>query len=114
MLDLKINSEGNLEITATEKGKEYIDENCDFNPEYIWENLLESHSTNGSWNLVDHENIGALTDAPIIADISPVTNDNGEIVYYDNTQFFWFPEYETIDELEKHLNNETVIFIRVQ
>ena len=114
MLNLKINTDGNLEITATEKGKEFINENREFDGIFIWCDLLEQYSTNGSYNLVDPENIGALTDAPIIADISPEINDNGEITYYEDTKFFWFPEYETIDEMEKLLNNETVIFTKVQ
>ena len=111
MINLKINSDGNLEITATENGKEYINEHIETKSnDSLWYDLLESYSCNGPYNLVDPVIIGALTEAPIIADKPSLISDDGEVTYDEETKFYWFPDYVVIDEIEELADGGIVTF----
>lgn len=108
MVNIKINSDGNLEITATENGKPYINEHLETDSiMFIWLGLLESNDT---YNVVEPKNIGYLMGSPVIADIPPVISDNGIVTYDDETNFYYFRDYMITNELRQLSNGETVTF----
>lgn len=61
---------------------------------------LLSEDKRGSlhYTLVKPENIAALTSAPIITN-EWYTNGKGEIIPTETAKVWWFPEYETQDEM---------------
>lgn len=118
-LTIKETSKG-LEIKATKEGKKYIKEQfkshpedliCGFQGNYnmLWCDLLEIYSCNGSYSIIKPEDIGALTDAPIIA--SEVSyNDDGEIELPEDAKIWWLSDYMVLDEMEILRTGKTVIF----
>lgn len=123
---------GDLQITATPEGIEYLGDQLAHTvdeadamgnypitwkqaPVGMWSDMLESYSCNGSYNLAP-DNTFALTEAPIIASEPGDTEDregneypNG-FTYDPETKFWNFGDYAIIDEFEKLLNGETVVF----
>ena len=72
----------------------------DLNNENIWAEILEPFSTNGSYSLIAPENIGSLTESPIIAS-EPLSYYEGADIEYlsKNAKVWWFPNYMVENEL---------------
>jgi hypothetical protein len=115
-LNFEILKNGNLAITATKDGIELIaDSTIDNKPsQCIWGDLMEYTSCNGSYCLVEPEEISALTESIIIADgyyyeLPDDMDPLGESKYFDKV--WWLPDYCLRNELEELLLGETVEFI---
>lgn len=130
-LNIKINEVGNLEITATKEGIEYLQDQIESaniadaetgtitwkeSTIGIWIELLESYSCNGSYNLCP-DNTFALCSAPCIADIPQTYDDmaenNPRVMYSPETKFWQLSNYMVVDEREILLNGGTVVFDRI-
>jgi hypothetical protein len=109
-LDISILENGNLSIEITPEGKEELETIKERNQNYsgIWDDLLESYWTNGSFTPIQPEEIGALTSSPIIG-LNIDRDDEGKIIPDASNKFWWFPEYQVIDEFEKLLNDGKVV-----
>ena len=68
--------------------------------------VIEYQLCNG-WREVRPEEIGALTDAPILTDDWD-ENDMGELTRIDNV--WWLPEYAVVDEVQKILDQGYIDF----
>lgn len=101
---------GDLKICLTEEGKDELALIRDENPNIIWDELLESYSTNGSYTRINPEDIGALTSAPIITDHLEIDENDEDMISHGH--IYWFPQYETVDELEELYLNGFVIFTK--
>jgi hypothetical protein len=93
----KVLENGNLEISVT-------------NPEAIQDakdiyDALESLAANG-YDFVNAEEVGALTEAPIIGIVS--RDDQGKLLEIEG--LWWYPQYETTDELVELKEKGKLIF----
>jgi hypothetical protein len=109
---------GNLNIQLTTRGRMELEELLykQVDNDMIWQELLDDSMSNGSYEGVLPEQIGALTNAPIIGnDSSFVDMDDSGNNYEDCkvwAKIWWFPQYETTDEIELLRSKEGVIFTR--
>lgn len=100
-----------LLIKLNERGYDELEElkalHEEKGPIAMWWEINESMFCNGYSN-VRPEQIGALTEAPIIADgiIDEETTQNE----LDNTKFWWFPDYMVRDEVLELLTKGEVFF----
>ena len=105
-VDLRVLDNGDLEITPTFHAREETDHFLSLPTKQALSELFEDWLGNG-WEFLRPEQIGALTDAPILTD---------EIIYGDlgNVEFlghvWWFPNYAIENEVETLLRNGKVIF----
>lgn len=67
------------------------------------------YSTNGHFYDILPEDVGALTDAPMLTDEIDNT-ENGDIVV--NSNVWWYPEYEISNWLDVLISNGSVIFTK--
>ena len=67
MIDFTKTDDGNLMLTLTDEGRKHIEENPERDHETLFLDLIEHHLCNG-WDLIRPEEVGALTEATIIAD----------------------------------------------
>lgn len=95
---------GNLKIELTKEGREEIEHYYNCHPEMndydILFELIEHQLCNG-WTWLNPEDVGALTDAPILSDGASY-NDDGVMIVYGGV--WWYPNYQVVDlakELEK-------------
>jgi hypothetical protein len=103
---------GNLSVKATDNGVELIENYIKSEPyNMIWCDLLESHSSNGSYSYFDSEtrmtNPLALTGAPCIAE-SMHYDDDGEATAEGKN--WYLADYATFDEMRALMHGEEVIF----
>jgi hypothetical protein len=100
-LDLDINN--NLIIIITKKGRAFAMELLKTNRgsnQNLWE-LLEEHLTNG-WDWINPEDVGALTEAPILSDTADY-DDNGNLV--DIKRCWGYMDYMIYNPIEQLLKN---------
>lgn len=98
MLTLSINPNGTLELKANAELRDELRDCGDYIERLLKiVDALEAYSCNGSFAFIPAENVGALTDSPIIA----------ESVEYDDDgtpqavgRLWWFPDYAVIDETQ--------------
>lgn len=89
-------------------GNLVIERQTDERPRDIYD-ACEALTANDSFDWLRPEEIGALTDAPIIAqDVE--RNDTGELV--STGAIFWYPQYETTDEISELMERGRLIFTR--
>jgi len=70
--------------------------------------VIEWQLANG-WSLVRPEDVGALTDAPILSeDID--TDDQGNVRSVGTV--YWYPQYDVTDPVTKLLQNGYIDFLR--
>jgi hypothetical protein len=70
--------------------------------------LLEDHLGNG-WDILAPEEIGALTEAPIIAESDEIfRNDRNEVVLAG--KIYYFDKYAILDEIEEFAKGKSVMF----
>lgn len=96
LIKYEINEKGNLEISiniSTFSYGEFLEENVNLDFNSIWQKLIAN--TELIW--VKPETVGALTNAPILM---------------WNKLYYWYPEYEVINELEL-LKNQKVEFSKI-
>lgn len=67
------------------------------------------------WSWLAPQDIGALTDAPLLSNCA-VMEDDGTYTIHDDCGFecgvFWFPDYAVCDPLEKLRDGGKVFFLR--
>jgi hypothetical protein len=102
--NLELDKAGNLVIKLTRQGKKFAKEllknDNQGSDSKLW-NLLEEHLTNG-WEWIRPEEIGALTDAPILSN-DAIHNDQGELTGIDKCYAYMdYQIYDPIEELVKH------------
>jgi len=100
---------GDLSIKVTDLGREelpaMLEKSKDEN--YIMPDLLEDIFANSSWGMVQPEDIGALTSAPIIGyDMLP--DDEGNIS--SEGKVWWYPNYAVSNAMEELLEKGETIF----
>lgn len=114
LLKFDVMPDGNLKIILTPDGKISLKELIEEEKSYaeIWACLMENEHCNGGYVMISAEEIGALTDAPIICSPDGLThNDNGRTVNL-NANIWWFPDYCVVNELKELLKNKSIIFIK--
>lgn len=78
-----------------------------------WHDVMVEDDSNGIAHLIPPNEIGGLTEAPIIGfDIE--RNRDGTAKIYDDSYVYWFPEYMITDEFEKLARDDFVVFQRVE
>lgn len=126
LVTLEIKDDG-LHILLEPEGREYLETEIDSIPDlesddkfYQWKHgtniilweLLEGDICNSDWELLnpnseDYAALGALTDAPIMAEWVE-RDDDGNLK--DIGRVFWFPNYMVECELETMMEKGEVIF----
>jgi hypothetical protein len=111
MLNFEILPNGNLSVTATDEGREYISDFAhERDRQVILFDLCEAYSCNGSFTFFGagegNPNVG-LTDAPCIAECLSYEDDGTAII---EGRFWYLRDYATRDELEDWQNGKAVIF----
>tara|TARA_R110000868_G_scaffold411024_1_gene701379 strand:+ start:2573 stop:2962 length:390 start_codon:yes stop_codon:yes gene_type:complete len=95
----KVIENGNIEITLTKEGVEELEDlkdnervNVINESELLWE-LFEDIFCNSAFELLQPEDVGALTDSVILGYEIP-RNDDGEIQkFHEDSKVWWFPNY---------------------
>tara|TARA_R110000868_G_scaffold203969_2_gene451907 strand:+ start:755 stop:1126 length:372 start_codon:yes stop_codon:yes gene_type:complete len=89
----KVSQKGNLEITLTDEGREEAEEHkSKTDDQFLWE-MFEDIFCDSEFELLQPEDVGALTDSVILA-FSVPRNDDGDIQEFDeDTKVWWFPNY---------------------
>lgn len=97
-----------LIIELTEEGKEELENIIELNlsVQEALEILFESYTNNG-YTWVEPEEIGALTNSPIISNDFEYIDDNSDLKFYYSV--YWFPDYMIKNEIEE-LQNGKLIF----
>ena len=108
---LNIKQQGyNLLLVPTAEGRQEADRLADkrIGASRALTDLLEDHLGNG-WELLDPYEIGAMTEAPILAESDEVyRNDRGEVVLAG--KIYYFDKYATVDEIEEFARGKSVTF----
>ena len=98
-VDLQKTDDGNLNILLTQTGRATFSdielERNQYGTLAALHALLEDHLANG-WELVPPQDIGALTDAPILSD-QIERNDEGDVMHAGRV--YWYPQYAVEDEI---------------
>jgi len=106
---------GNLKISLIPEGKIELTEIQEqykeqWSDEIMFREIIEHQLCNG-WTWVQPEDIGALTEAPILSD-DVVYNDDGIVEFIDNV--WWYPNYMVESLTEKLQENGYLIFTKVE
>jgi hypothetical protein len=107
MLNLNVNTNGDLELTASpDLLLEDLDRLRSLNTMAALGEMLETYLCNG-WDWINPEDIYALTDAPIIGH-DVVINDDGSLVSF---RAAWYHHrYQTENAVEMLISGETVVW----
>lgn len=100
----------NLLLVPTAEGRQEADRLADkrIGANRALADLLEDHLGNG-WELLDPSEIGAMTEAPILANSDEVfRNDRGEVVLAG--KIYYFDKYAIVDEIEEFTRGKSVTF----
>lgn len=108
-VDTRVLPSGDLEISLID-GEEYdCDRLCSMTPEQALGDLLEHQIGNG-WDLIDPEDVGALTDSPIISDDVTIEDDGTRTI---SGNVWWFPNYQIENPVGTLCDKRRVIFAHV-
>lgn len=101
---------GNLRITLLEEARASVQEiaSKEITADSKLAETIEWQLSNG-WSMVRPEDIGALTEAPILSE--EVDFDNQGIARNVGT-VYWYPQYDVSDPVAKLLENGYVEFVR--
>ena len=101
---------GNLRIVLLEEGRESVEEIAakEINADSKLAETIEWQLSNG-WSMVRPEDIGALTEAPILSE--EIDFDNLGTARNVGT-VYWYPQYDVFDPIAKLLENGFVEFVR--
>lgn len=111
MLDVSYDiTEHGLVFTADAETQQEIQELMKEESATYWSVVCDvfEHATCNGLSFVYPEDIGALTDSIIFADDSQ--DDDGQ--YGEETQFFWFPDYQVTDPIEVLATTGKVVFVK--
>ncbi len=101
---------GNLVITLTNLGREFIDDalanGTNIDSDEFMTDLFEGKLCNG-WELLRPEEIGALTGAPILSDETE-RDDSGSLKKLGRV--YWFPNYQIESPIRTLWEKEIVTF----
>lgn len=114
-MDFKILPNGNLKITRNRKDKQELREmlaktNDD---RLLMAELLEftGWQPNGQLYLISPEDVGALTDSPIITDDMTIEDDGAITVH---GEVYWYPNYMVSNFMEELLRDGKTIFTKAE
>ena len=105
-VELRTNERGDLEMIPTSQALADADHFLELPTMDALYEILEDWLCNG-WEFVLPENIGALTDAPILTD-EIIYGDLGTVEYIGNV--WWFTNYAIENEVETLLKKGKVVF----
>ena len=110
--EFDIQPNGNLRITLLKEAREDVQEirTMNITADNKFAEAIEYQLSNG-WTWVSPEDIGALTEAPILTD-NIETDDQGKVMHLGVT--YWYPQYEVLDPLEQLLLNGFVEFTQAE
>jgi hypothetical protein len=104
-----IDASGDLVFTLTEDGRSELAYQIEFHPgisdEDIFIALIEDHLEN-EWQIVQPEEIGALTSSMILTNAG--RDDDGE--FEDGAEFWYFDRYMIVGYAETLANDGKIIF----
>lgn len=109
LVELEETADG-LYIRLTKEGKDEINSFVDKTEMDALYELTEYQWTNGMLQIVSPEEIGALTDAPILSTDYEYVSENTDDKEYHN--IFWFPNYCIQSVIEILKNTGSVFFNR--
>ena len=109
MIRAKIQKDGYLKITADNEGRWDLKEayTSKYGGGYQKAEGEVIDALHDQFHFILPEWVGALTDAPILADDLTI-EDNGDISFVGDT--WWFPDYQVTDPWEVLKNTGRVIF----
>lgn len=102
-LDIRLSARGRIEFADIEAIRDTLGTH-----EALYR-LLEDHLANG-WEMVQPEEIGALTSAPILSD-EIERNEEGKITSADRV--YWYPSYQVSDVIAELRAQGMVLFTGV-
>ncbi len=101
---------GNLRIVLLPEARDDVQEisSKEIDADNKLSEVIEWQLTNG-WSLMRPEDVGALTDAPILSeDID--TDDQGNVGSVGTV--YWYPQYDVSDPVAELLQNGYIDFVR--
>ena len=106
-------SSGNLEVNASPEYQAELKaiagrDHGNLSSDAIMHEVFEPLIANGGFDWIAPEEVGALTDAPIIGLVS--RDDQGNITGVE--ELYWFPNYQVKSPIETLANTGTVTFTR--
>ena len=109
MPDFNVLPDGNLEIRLCDGEAVEIDwdDLTSYGESAAFAELIEPLRANSEWDVVQPEDVGALTDAPIISD-GVSHPDSGRVAVWGNV--WWFPNYQVTDPIEVLRRDGRVVF----
>lgn len=112
LFSVEENSKGDLVISATEQGIDYLQDEWNENTKRldvdIYDILEISGALGNGFTMVPPEMVGALTDSPIIGWDIPIGDDD-MLEVDDDSKLWWYPDYQVTDPvLDLYVNGEVV------
>ena len=104
-MDFDILENGDLKITASKDLRDELGQDSE-----LWQETFEEAVPVDGWSFVAPEDIGALTDAPIICDDNWTVEDDGTFQIFPETKVWWFPNYMVENPMETLATTGEVIF----
>jgi hypothetical protein len=103
-------ADGNLRIALREEARQDVQEIADqeLDADSELAEVIEWQLSNG-WSLLRPEDIGALTDAPILSEELDA-DEQGNILSVGTV--YWYPQYDVTDPVTQLLHNGYVDFVR--
>jgi hypothetical protein len=100
---------GNVRIVLLQEAKDDVQEiaSQEVDADSKLSETIEWQLCNG-WSLVRPEEIGALTDAPILSE-EIEHDDQGNVLKVG--MVYWYPQYEVLDPVEQLLENGYIEFV---
>ena len=110
--EFEMQSNGNLRIALLEDQRESVEDIAaqEITADSKLAQVIEWQLGNG-WSFVRPEDIGALTEAPILTE-EIETDDQGHVQWVGSV--YWFPQYDVLDPVAKLLENGYVDFVRAK
>jgi hypothetical protein len=101
---------GNLRIVLLEEARESVQEIAakEIDADSKLAETIEWQLSNG-WSLLRPEDIGALTEAPILSEEADFDNQG---TARNVGTVYWYPQYDVFDPVAKLLENGYVEFVR--
>jgi hypothetical protein len=105
--NLQTDKDNDLIITLNRKNAKGMSKERKIKSEdEVLQDLLEDHLSNGlDW--IYPEDVGALTNSPIISDVAEY-NDQGELISCD--YLWWFPNYQVTDLIKELFKTGKLVF----
>ncbi len=109
MLNTSTTAKGNLLIELCDDSRDDLAEAIEKG--YAETEQLMAELFHEVWTFINPEDIGALTDAPIICGADDTyVDDNGNRKFHEDARIFWYPDYAINNPWETLLHGGSVIF----